>query len=64
MASKQYKVEFKAEWGFAVALVAKRLGVYSHSLYQWLCRAKSDALAGRPRGRCCNCTRIRQRCGL
>jgi len=54
-ASKQYTAEFKAEAvkqvterGFAVAEVAKRLGVSSHSLYQWLRKAKSEALAGTP----------------
>ena len=52
MASKQYTNEFKAEAvkqvterGFAVAEAAKRLGVSSHSLYQWLRKAKSEALA-------------------
>lgn len=57
MASKQYTDEFKAEAvkqvterGFAVAEVAKRLGVSSHSLYQWLRKAKSEALAGTPEG--------------
>jgi len=57
MASKQYTAEFKAEAvkhmterGFAVAEVAKRLRVSSHSLYQWLRKAKSDALAGTPEG--------------
>lgn len=57
MASKQYTDEFKAEAvkqvterGFAVAVVAKRLGVSSHSLYQWLRKAKSKALAGAPEG--------------
>ena len=57
MASKQYTDEFKAEavkqvtqTGFAVAEVAKRLGGSSHSLYQWLRKAKSEALAGTPEG--------------
>ncbi len=57
MASKQYTDEFKAEAvkqvterGFAVAEVAKRLGVSSHSLYQWLRKARSEALAGTPEG--------------
>jgi transposase-like protein len=57
MASKQYTDEFKAEAvkqvaqrGFAVAEVAKRLGVSSHSLYQLLHKAKSEALAGTPEG--------------
>lgn len=57
MASKQYTDEFKAEAvkhvterGFAVAEVANRLGVSSHSLYQWLRKAKSEAMAGTPEG--------------
>ncbi|HDS1225720.1 TPA: IS3 family transposase [Stenotrophomonas maltophilia] len=57
MMSKQYTAEFKAEAvkqvterGFAVAEVAKRLGVSSHSLYQWLRKARSEALAGTPEG--------------
>ncbi len=54
MTSKRYMDEFKAEAvtqvaerGVAVAEVAKRLGVSSHSLYQWLRKAKSAALKGR-----------------
>lgn len=57
VASKQYTDEFKAEAvkqvterGFAVAEVAKRLGVSSHSLYQWLRKSRSEALAGTPEG--------------
>ncbi|MBK0025008.1 IS3 family transposase [Stenotrophomonas sp. S48] len=57
MTSKQYTAEFKAEAvkqvterGFAVAEFAKRLGVSSHSLYQWLRKARSEALAGTPEG--------------
>lgn len=57
MTSKQYTDEFKAEAvkqvterGFAVAEVAMRLGVSSHSLYQWLREAKSAALAGASEG--------------
>lgn len=57
MASKQYTDEFKAEAveqaierGFSVAEVAKRLGVSSHNLYQWLRKAESEALAGTPEG--------------
>lgn len=57
MASKQYTDEFKAEAvkqvterGFAVAEVAKRLGVSSHSLYEWLRKARNEALGGAPEG--------------
>lgn len=57
MASKQYTDEFKAEAvkqvterGFAVAEVANQLRVSSHSLYQWLRKAKGEALAGTPEG--------------
>lgn len=57
MASKQYTDEFKAEAvkqvterGFAVAEVAKRLGVSSYSLYQWFRKSRSEALAGTPEG--------------
>jgi transposase len=71
MASKQYTEEFKAEAvkqvterGFAVAEVAKRLGVSSHSLYQWLRKAKSEALPGTPEGRCCPRPRIQSRFGV
>ena len=48
MVSKQYTDEFKAEAikqvterGFRVADVAQRLGVSTHSLYEWLRKAKS-----------------------
>jgi len=57
MACKQYTDELKAEAvkqvierGLAVAEVAKRLGVSSHSLYQWLRKCRSEALAGKPDG--------------
>lgn len=53
MISKQYTDEFKAEAvkqvtkrGYPVAEVAKRLGVSSHSLYEWLRKAKNAAHAG------------------
>ncbi len=55
MASKQYTDEFKAEAvkqvterGFAVAEVAKRLGVSSHSLYQWLRKSRSRGISNSP----------------
>lgn len=48
MVSKQYTDEFKAEAikqiterGFRVAEVASRLGVSTHSLYEWLRKAKN-----------------------
>lgn len=54
MAAKQYTDEFKAEAvkqvthrGFAVA---KWLGVSSHSLYQWLRKAKKGGAGGNARG--------------
>ena len=57
MSNRQYTDEFKAEAvkqvterGFAAAEVAKRLGVSSHSLYQWLRKSRSEALAGTPEG--------------
>ena len=69
MASKQYTDEFKAEAvkqvaerGFAVAEVAKRLGVSSHSLYQWLPNAKSEALAGTLEGTMFRRPRTQPRC--
>ena len=57
MASKQYTDEFKAEAGQAGDRKAlcgcgdcQAARVSSHSLYQWLRKAKSEALAGRPEG--------------
>lgn len=50
--NRQYTDEFKAEAvkqvterGFRVADVAQRLGVSTHSLYEWLRKAKSAANA-------------------
>lgn len=50
---ERYTDEFKAEAvkqvterGFAVVEAAKRPGVSSHGRYQWLRKAKSEALAG------------------
>ncbi|WP_313341341.1 transposase [Stenotrophomonas sp.] len=69
MASKQYTDEFKAEAakqvaqrGFAVAEVAKRLGVSSHSLYHWSTRPRAKPWRAHPRGRCCARTRTQPRC--
>lgn len=52
MSNRQYTDEFKAEAvkqvterGFRVADVAQRLGVSTHSLYEWLRKAKSAANA-------------------
>ena len=49
MVSKQYTDEFKAEAvkqvterGFRVADVAQRLGVSTHSLYEWLRKVTSS----------------------
>lgn len=57
MSTKRYTDEFKieavrqvVEYGRPVAEVAKRLGVSSHSLYQWLRKSRSEALAGTPEG--------------
>ncbi len=70
MISKQYTDEFKAEAvkqvterGYPVAEVAKRLGVSSHSLYEWLRKAKNAAHAAAAI-RCCNRRqRIRRKYG-
>lgn len=52
MTSKRYTNEFRAEAikqvterGYPVAEVAQRLGVSSHSLYEWLCRSGTSRQA-------------------
>ena len=71
MSNRQYTDEFKAEAvkqvterGFRVADVAQRLGVSTHSLYEWLRKAKRALPMPTARRRhCCRRRRTRRRSG-